>query len=247
MDSEGLLLPELEYLNQISGRDVDTTESETNPSMEETGDSPQDLPVVSRGEVEEYFAGLSSKAGELEVELDPEILRRFTLVRANKEEFSLVYDPESLQDLVKNPQEEFQSKKLVGLPYPYRIAANNKISGRLRSYNPEGAAQQPLSQAPGPVQIKDLKPWADKVLEKIERNWIFDPRRPQGIKRTVGISVTITKSGDISNVEIIKSSGEQKLDMSAVNAVKRSFPLPGLPIMYPEKFIVFTIEFEYDV
>ncbi len=246
-DSEGLLLPELEYLNQISGREVDTTESETNPRLEETVDSPQDLPVVSRDEVEEYFASLSSKAGEPEVQLDPEILRRFTLVRDNKEEFSLVYDPESLQDLVKNPQEGIQSKKLVGLLYPYGIAANKKISGRLRSYNPEGASPQPLSQTPGPVQIKDLKPWADKVLEKIERNWIFDPRRPQGIKRTVRISVTITKSGDISNVEVIKSSGEQKLDMSAVNAVKRSFPLPGLPIMYPEKFIVFTIEFEYDV
>jgi TonB family protein len=97
------------------------------------------------------------------------------------------------------------------------------------------------------IQIKDLIPWAEKVLEKIEKNWIIDPARSQDLKRTVGVSVTITKSGDISSVEVIKSSGVQWLDLSAVNAVQRSIPLPGLPIMYPSKFIIITIEFEYDV
>lgn len=229
------MLPELEYLKQISGQNAVTAESETNPSMEEIGDSPQDLPVVSRGEVEEYLTSLSSKAIEPEFQLDPEIFSRFTLVRRDKEEFSLVYDPESLKDLVKNPREGYQGKKLVGLLYPFG------------SLNPAGASPQPLSQTPGPVQIKDLKPWADKVLEKIERNWIIDPARPQGIKGTVEISVTIAKSGDISSVEVIKSSGVPMLDLSAVNAVKRSIPLPGLPILYPSKFIIITIEFEYDV
>jgi len=247
VEGESLLLPDLEYLKQNSGQDAVTAESEANPSREESEDSPQDLPVVSRDEVEEYLTSLSSKASEPEIQLDPEILSRFTLVQDNKEEFSLVYDPESLKDLVKNPQEGIQSKKLKGVLYPYGMATNKEISGRLRSYNPEGAAPQPLGQTPGPVQIKDLKPWADKVLEKIERNWIIDLAHPQGIKGTVKISVTITKSGDISRVEIIKSSGEQSLDLFAVNAVKRSFPLPGLPIMYPSKFIVITIEFEYDV
>ncbi len=246
-EGEGLLLPELEYLNQISGRDAVTAEPEASQSMEETGDLPQDLPVVSRGEVEEFLADISSKAGEPKVELDPEILSRFTLVRANKEEFSLVYDPEFLKDLKINPQEEFQRKKLVGLPYPYGVAAYKKISGQFGSLNPVGASPQPLGQTSAQLQIKDLSPWAEQVLKRIERNWIIDPTQSQDLKRTVSISVTITKSGDISNVEVIKSSGVQMLDLSAKNAVERSFPLPGLPIMYPEKFIVFTIEFEYDV
>lgn len=246
MEGESLLLPELEYLNQISGRDVVTAESETNPRMEETGDSPQDLPAVSRDEVEEYFASLSSKAGEPEIQIDPEILSRFTLVRDNKEEFSLVYDPESLKDLVKNPQEGVRSKKLVGLLYPYGIVANKKMSGQFGSLYPVGASLQPLGQTSVQLQIKDLKPWADKVLEKIERNWIIDPARSQGIKGIVGISVTIAKSGDITFIEVTKSSGNQTLDSYAKNAVEMSIPLPGLPIMYPSKFIVITIEFEYD-
>ena len=203
--------------------------------MEETGDSPQDFPAVSRSEVEEYLTNFYSKTGEPEVQVDPEILSRFTLDRGGEEDFSLVYDPESLKDLVKNPQEGFQSKKLVGLLYPFGYLS------------PVGTSPQPLSPSTVHIQIKDLTPWADKVLEKIERNWIFDPRRPQGIKRTVRISVTITKSGDISSVEVIQSSGEKMLDLSAVNAVKKSIPLPGLSILYPLKFIVITIEFEYDV
>lgn len=235
MEGESLLLPELKYLQQKSGQDAVRAESETDPSMEETRDSSQDLPAVSRVEVEEYLNSLYSKAGEPEVQVDPEILSRFTLDRGDKEEFSLVYDPESLKDLEKDPREGPQRKKLVGLLYPF---------GDL---SPVGASPQPLGQTSVHIQIKDLTSWAEQVLKKIERNWIIDPARSLDLKRTVGVSVTITKSGDISSVEIIKSSGVQMLDLSAKNAVKRSIPLPGLPILYPLKFIVITIEFEYDV
>jgi len=245
-DEKSLFLPELEYLKQRSEQDAGRAEPETNPRMEETGESPQDIPVVSRGEIEEYLTSLYSKTSEPEVQVDPEILSRFTLDRHDKEEFSLVYDPESLKDLEKNPRAVVKSKKLVGLLYPYGIASQNERAGRRRSIIPEEISSQPLGQTSVRLQIKDLAPWADKVLEKIERNWIIDPTRPQGIKGTVGISVTITKSGDITSVEVIMSSGEETLDFSAVNAVKRSFPLPGLPILYPSKSIVFTIEFEYD-
>ena len=244
-DEEGLFLPELEYLQLKSGQDP--AESETNPNIEDTRDSPQDLPVVSRSEVEDYLISLYSKTGEPEVQADPEILSRFTLDRFDKKDFSLVYDPEKLKDLEKDPQEGTQSRRLVGLLYPYGIALQNERAGRRRSISPEETTSQLLGQTSVRLQIKDLSPWADKVLEKIERNWIIDPTQPQGINGTVGISVTITKSGNITSVEVIKSSGEQILDSSAVNAVKRSIPLPGLPIMYFSKSIVFTIEFEYDV
>jgi protein TonB len=114
------------------------------------------------------------------------------------------------------------------------------------SLGPEWASPQPLGQTSTRIQIKDLTPWADQVLEKIEKNWIFDPARSQGIKGTVGISVTVTKSGEIISIEVSKSSGNPTLDSFAKNAVEMSVPLPSLPIMYPSNSIVFTIEFEYD-
>ncbi len=246
VEDESLLLPELEYLKLKTGQDTDTFESETDLSKKETGDSSQNLPAVSGIDAEEYLASLYSKSGEPETRFDPEILSRFSLVKSNKEEFSLVYDPEFFKNLWKYPEQEVQSKKLVGLLYPYGIASNQKISGQFGSSSPSGASPQPLGQTSAQLQIKDLAPWADKVLEKIEKNWIIDPARPQGKKGTIGVSVTITKSGDISSVKVIKSSGEKELDFSAVNAVKRSVPLPGLPILYPAKSIVFIVEFEYD-
>jgi len=218
-------------------------EPETNPNTEDTRDSPQDLPAVSRGEVEDYLTSLYSKTDEPEVQLDPEILNRFTLDRVDKGDFSLVYDPESLKDLEENPRDLIKSKKLVGLLYPFGI----KISGQFGSKSPDRASPQPLGQTSVRLQIKDLAPWADKVLEKIERNWTIDPMRPQGIKGTVRISITCTKSGEITFIEVTKSSGNQTLDSSAKNAVEMSVPLPSLPIMYPSKSIVVTIEFEYDV
>ena len=234
-DEKGLFLPELEYMQQRTGQDADAAESETNPNMEDTRDSPQDLPVVSRSEVEDYLTSLYSKSVELEIQADPEILNRFTLDKLDKEEFSLVYDPNRAA----------QSKKLIGLPSPYGISTPKGMTGRVGSLNPEWASPQPLGQTSARIQIKDLTPWADQVLEKIERNWVIDPSISQGITGTVGISVTVAKSGEITFIEVTNSSGNQTLDSSAKNAVERSIPLPSLPIMYPSKTIVITIEFEY--
>ncbi len=235
IEEESLWLPELEYLKQITGKDADTLESEANLSKEETGDSTQNLPAISESEVEKYLASLYSKTGEPEIQVDPEILSQFTLAQGDKGEFSLVYDPESLQNLGTYPQAGIRSKKIIGFIYPYGY------------YSPVGASPQPLSLPPVNMEIKDLAPWAERVLKKIEGNWIIDPALSRDLKTTISISVTITKSGDITGVEVIKSSGEEMLDLAAVDAVKMSIPLPSLPILYPSKFIVITIEFEYDV
>jgi TonB family protein len=234
-DEKGLFLPELEFPQPKSGQEAASAESETNPAVEEPGDSHQNLTVVSRDEVEEYLTSLYSKTGERETQIDSEVLNRFTLNRFDKKDFSLFYDPESLQNLERNPKEGSQSKKFSGLLHPY---------GPL---SPLGTSPQPLGQPSVNIKIEDLTPWAEQVLEKIERNWTIDPTLTRDFKITVSVSVTITKSGDISSVEVIKSSGEQILDLSAVDAVKKSIPLPSLPMMYPSKTIVFTIEFEYDV
>lgn len=246
-DEMRLILPELEYLQQKSGQVAVPAESETNRSVEESGALPQDLPVVSRGEIEEYLTSLYSKSKKPAIELDPEILGRFTLDSTAKEDFSLVYDPASLKDLEKDPKEGIQGKKLVGLLRPYGMTSYTEGTGRLGSLNTRDTFPLPIGQTTVDMQIKDLTSWADKILEKIEQSWSFDQIASQGKKGTVGISVTITKSGEITSVDIIKSSGDEMLDLSAINAVKRSVPLPGLPIMYPAKSIVFTIEFEYNV
>jgi len=247
VEGESLFLPELDSLQQRSEQEAAAVESEINPGMEETQVSPQEIPVVSRDEVEDYLASLYSKTGESETQMDPDILSRFSLGRMDKDDFSLVYNPDSLKNLEKDPQEGIQNKKPVGLLQPYGIAVNKMISGQFGSRGPKRASPQPLGQTVKRLQIKDLTPWAEQVLEKIERKWIFNPGQPEGLKGTVVVSVTISKNGDISNVEVIKSSGEQSLDISAVNAINMSIPYPGLPIYYPSESIDFTVEFEYDV
>lgn len=244
---EVLFLPERIDLKPGLGQKAAAVESESSRSLEERGDLIQDTPAVSRGEIEDFLSSQYSQSEAPETKIDPEILNRFSLDRTEKTDFSLVYNPDSLTDLEKNPIGRIQRGEILGLSSSSAWVSGSGLSGRLGPSSPAAMPSLPFGQTYKRIQIKDLTPWAEKVLEKIEGFWKIQPVDSRGIKRTVIISVTITKSGDISNVEVVKSSGDPELDASAVNAVNRSLPLPGLPIMYPAKTITITIEFEYDV
>ncbi|MCH7650717.1 MAG: energy transducer TonB [Nitrospinae bacterium] len=61
----------------------------------------------------------------------------------------------------------------------------------------------------------------------------------------VKISFTLFPSGKISNPEIVKSSGDRKLDNLAVLAIKNAVPLPPFPKEIKEPNLSLTFEFTY--
>ncbi len=105
-------------------------------------------------------------------------------------------------------------------------------------------------KAAGPAATGDLgDPGADalskhvgEVYLRVSMNW-KDPAG--GGDGRVKISFTLFPSGKISNPEIVKSSGDRKLDNLAVLAIKNAVPLPPFPKEIKEPNLSLTFEFTY--
>jgi TonB family protein len=146
--------------------------------------------------------------------------------------------------------------------YPYRSYAYpgfSKISPLEGTPSPGygngGAAGSYLPQRKG-VGIDmnaggfNIRPWAKKALNKVQENWQVptDLRLTPKTSVSVGVLVTIEKSGMISAAEIKKDSKEKSLDQSALMALNSCSPLPELPGGFPlknlEAYFLFHVENE---
>jgi TonB family protein len=95
------------------------------------------------------------------------------------------------------------------------------------------------------VQDYDINPWAERVVNRIQSNWIVPLRQVALTRNVVGISVTVERNGDLSSVGIINSSQDQTLDQAALEAVNKSSPFPNLPADFPHKNLEAVFVFQY--
>ncbi len=96
-----------------------------------------------------------------------------------------------------------------------------------------------------PEQVYDLSPWAQQVVERIQSNWDLPVVYDLPPQNQVKIAVTIARNGEVSGFQVVGSTNSEVLDRAAVEALRRSFPLPGLPADFPaESFEAFFI-FDY--
>jgi protein TonB len=89
--------------------------------------------------------------------------------------------------------------------------------------------------------------WAGRVKAKIERLW--NPPMGidvEGLAKTV-VSFRVSRSGEVSAVEISKSSGNKQLDEEGTRAIKRieNLPPPPVPESFSEDFLQVRYEFIY--
>ncbi len=82
-----------------------------------------------------------------------------------------------------------------------------------------------------------------EVYLKVSMNW-KDPAG--GGNGRVKISFTLFPNGKISTPEIVESSGDSKLDILAIRAIKNSVPLPPFPKEIREPNLPLTFEFTYE-
>jgi TonB family protein len=108
------------------------------------------------------------------------------------------------------------------------------------------AGISPRSQSvAGNVVEYNITPWADSAVARIQRNWLIPPSQGKEEKKAVEISVVVAKSGELLSSEIRNSSGIQRLDMAALNAIKMSSPLPALPDDFPLDCLEADLLFQY--
>jgi len=92
----------------------------------------------------------------------------------------------------------------------------------------------------------DIAPWAEKVINRVLKNWIIPSTKEMNVKGIVGISVIVERSGRVSSAEVVYSSFNPLLDEVALRAVTASFPFPALPDDFPNEHLEAFFEFHYD-
>jgi TonB family protein len=215
---------------------------------ETTGVESQDVPSVTRGEVEEYLGSLYSRAVASEPEkfqIDPELLERFQLAPPNENKFQLSIDPELQSEAETKLNAPREAKSRNDLLIALAAGSNARLKKLLASSDKTGRNSTSFDQASGQRARFDIQSWAVKALARIEMNWTLDPLLAHSLNGTVGISITIARSGEIRSIEIVKSSGYASLDRIAQNALEASDPLPGISEDFPDQILTLYFEFEY--
>lgn len=208
----------------------------------------QDIPPVTRGEVEEYLSSLYSRAVTSEAvkfQIDPELLERFQLAPPNENKFQLSIAPESQNETEEDLTEPGPGINPTDLLIPFAAGTNTRLKKLLTSSNRTGGNSTSIDQASEHRARFDIQSWAEKALARIEMNWTLDPLLTHSMKGIVGIFITIARSGEIRSIDIVKSSGYTSLDRIALNAIEASDPLPGLSEDFPDQILTLYFEFEY--
>jgi TonB family protein len=85
-------------------------------------------------------------------------------------------------------------------------------------------------------------PYISKLRDKVKQQWV--PGFTESSRRTV-LLITIDRSGQISDLQIIQPSGLSATDQAAYNAIKRAAPFAPLPTAYAGNYI--NIKFIFDI
>jgi TonB family protein len=91
-----------------------------------------------------------------------------------------------------------------------------------------------FSSLPAPVRVSaagDVKvhPYLIAIQRKIEQNWKPYKEDP---RMSVVVSFSIARDGNVSDIRIVTSSGDQVLDGNARSAVERSNPFGRVPPIF---------------
>jgi TonB family protein len=115
-----------------------------------------------------------------------------------------------------------------------------------------GDSQSPLSAADKVVVDKStrLKSLNDYVLltrDAIQRKWKtpLELSVPGALKGRIGINYTVTRSGALESLELVRGSGNHEMDNSLLAAIRSAAPFPPFPddvaarkVMIKANFIV---------
>jgi TonB family protein len=94
----------------------------------------------------------------------------------------------------------------------------------------------------------DIIPWAEKVVNRIQKNWNipFAVAQKMNAKGMVGISVIFEKNGMLSSAKIVHTSMVPLFDETALKALTLASPFPDFPADFPNKKLEAYFEFRYN-
>lgn len=204
-------------------------------------------------ESEEFGVNIEYRADE--ITFNPDLSSRFRLDLSARSEqdqpldnkLTLSLSSEKKDSILKEIGKGYEKKDLNIWKYVYFDYSNIRPS---KSYPSSGKyrAGTPHSRGSASFLSKgyDITPWAERVVDRIQKNWIIPSKQETSVIGVVRISVIIKKNGEILSVKIVNSSMVQLLDEAALKAIKLSSPFPNLPDDFPKKNLEAYFEFHYN-
>ncbi|MGB8951053.1 MAG: TonB C-terminal domain-containing protein [Candidatus Aminicenantales bacterium] len=226
------------------------------------------LPKTSKKGMIHYiplqFVGLPGSGGggrsgakeELGVtELKKETLRDLTSIQKLQEE-----PKSSLRHPVESPKREtkIEKNKKAAIRKPSESSSRNagsadspgsgSGSGLRIGVGGPGSGEGFISGYGGQIGISNFPftYYLQIVRDRISSNWftsLADPGLAGNLQTTVYFR--IFRSGQISDVKVMESSGVKSFDLVAVGAAMRSAPFPPLPSDYEEEYLGIYLIFEH--
>jgi TonB family protein len=155
----------------------------------------------------------------------------------------LGFDPSSREDRIKLGDKAQESSDLVGAAIEYREALS--IQQKEAQAPVSAAAKSNAQPAAIATQVKIPPPYdsyMDMVQARLKQFW-FPPKSQNSLKTVVLFNVS--QNGDISDLKISQSSGNNEEDQAAVKAVNDASPL--LPLPDNRKSVAIAFTFKYNV
>ena len=91
----------------------------------------------------------------------------------------------------------------------------------------------------------DFKPWAEQVLNAIQKNWALPLDLGSGWKGEVGVRVMVAKDGRVLGADLDAPTKIELLDQAALKAITAAAPFPPLPASYAPSSLEVYFVFRY--
>jgi outer membrane biosynthesis protein TonB len=91
----------------------------------------------------------------------------------------------------------------------------------------------------------EFGPWVRRFLAQVRRNW-FIPYAAMSLRGHVSVSFNVHKSGGITDITVVATTGVDAFTNSSFNAIAASNPTVPLPPEYPSDKAFITITFYYN-
>jgi TonB family protein len=110
--------------------------------------------------------------------------------------------------------------------------------------NPQGGATEPGADIQFDSKGVDFGSWLRRFRAQVYHNWLI-PAVASVMGGQVVISLNIHRDGRITDLQIVRGSGNEALDSAAFNALKNSNPTVPLPTGFPDEYAAFVVTFHY--
>ncbi|PTW61608.1 protein TonB [Breoghania corrubedonensis] len=143
----------------------------------------------------------------------------------------------TLKPEVERPKREVTKKRVVKRSKPVKRGNSDRDQARGQSVGARTAER-------GDGGRKATSNYLGSVNARLQRAKHY-PRRARGAEGVVRVSFTIARSGAVSGLRVVRSSGSAELDSAAMENVTRVSPFPDFPDEMTQKSQTVTVPFRY--